>query len=131
MDRTLCHHLLRPVTTVPPIPSRRVRRVRGRRSHSAFALLFAAAVLAFASPATADLTAQPAADTSVRPAPSPSVPTPTTHTYEDDHSGQQPDGSSPALWILAGALAGLVAIAIVMIRAGRPPRHQLTRRHDG
>lgn len=53
--------------------------------------------------------------------------TPTEHSYDDTHPGQQPEGASPALWILVGAGAGLIAIAVIALRAGKPVRHHLTR----
>ena len=106
-----------------------IRRISGRRAHTAFLLLFAVAVFGLASPAAAHVAAEPppAEPTSTPTSASTTVPTPTTHSYDDKHSEQQPEGSSPALWILAGALAGLVAIAVILMRAGKSPRHQITR----
>ncbi|SEH55132.1 hypothetical protein SAMN04489835_1317 [Mycolicibacterium rutilum] len=57
----------------------------------------------------------------------PAIPTPTKHSYDDTHSGQQPEGASPALYILGGALLGLMAIAVILLRAGKTERHHLTR----
>lgn len=95
----------------------------------ALLLLLTTAVFWLASPAAAYDAAQPpiAESTSTPVSPSTSVPTPTTHSYEDEHSEQQPEGSSPALWILAGAVLGLVTIAVILLRAGGSPRHQVTR----
>lgn len=60
-------------------------------------------------------------------APSPTIATPTTHSYDDSHTDQQAPGSNPALWILAAAAICLAVIATIMFRAGRPPRTHLAR----
>ncbi|MBU8827013.1 hypothetical protein [Mycolicibacterium goodii] len=59
--------------------------------------------------------------------PSPTVSSPATHTYDDGHTDQSSTGSNPAFWILSVAVIGLIAIAVIMLRAGRPPRTHLSR----
>lgn len=89
-----------------------------RSGHAVTLLTMIVLTLGFALPATSYADeATTAATSSTTPAPS--GPTPTTHSYDDSHTEQQPVGSSPALWILAGALAALVVIAVILIRTGR------------
>jgi hypothetical protein len=108
---------------------RRFRRAGGRCRYAPAVIAVVAALLAIASMAAASAAAEPssAEPTSAPAASSPGVPTPTTHSYDDTHSGQQPEGASPALWILGGAVVGLVAIGVILLRAGRPARHDLKR----
>ena len=110
---------------------RRFRRTAGRCTCASVAIAVIAALFALASMAAASAVAEPwsAEPTPAPAAPSPRVPAPTTHSYDDTHSGRQPEGSSPALWILAGAVMGLVAIAVVLLRADKPARHDLERSH--
>jgi len=107
----------------------RFRRTGGRFTYAPAVVAVVAALLAIASMAAAPVAAEPSSTepTSAPAAPSPGVPPPTTHSYDDTHSGQQPEGASPALWILAGAVMGLVAIAVVLLRADKPARHDLKR----
>ena len=52
------------------------------------------------------------------------APVPTTHTYDDGHSGSRPEGSGTALWILLGAATCLTVIAVTLAVHGRTqPRH--------
>ncbi|MDN4516784.1 MULTISPECIES: hypothetical protein [Mycobacteriaceae] len=86
-----------------------------------------ATLLGLASTVAANVAAEPtsAQATSTAP-PRPVGSTPTKHSYDDTHP-DQPEVANPALWILGGAVAGLVAIAVIMLRAGRPARHHLNR----
>lgn len=95
-------------------------------------LAFAAVLVGLVSTAVPSVAAEPSAQSaSTTTSPSPAVPTPTKHSYDDTHSGQQPEGASPALWILGGALMGLMAIAVILLRAGKTERHHLTRSVTG
>ncbi|MCG7594890.1 hypothetical protein MJO55_28470 (plasmid) [Mycolicibacterium rufum] len=97
-------------------------------ARAALVVVVAATLLGLASTGAPSVAAEPSsAQTSSIAPPRPGVPTPAKHSYDDTHPGQQPDGASPALWILVGAVAGLVAIAVIMLRAGKPVRHHLTR----
>lgn len=112
------------MTTGPPCSHRRVWRVLARRTGSALILLLTTVVLECAPTAASSVAVEPGrASSPTAPAsPSPSVPTPTTHSYDDADIEQRSEGSSPALWILVGALAGLVAIGAILLRAGTSPR---------
>ena len=100
----------------------------GRGTQTALVVAVVATLLGLASTGAPSVAAEPSsAQTSSIAPPRPAVPTPAKHSYDDTHPGQQPEGASPALWILAGAVAGLVAIAVIMLRAGKPVRHHLTR----
>lgn len=118
--------LLRQMTRgTPPL---RCRRPRRRPAQAAVVVAVLATLLGLASSVAATVVAEPtSAQASSTVSPRPAGPTPTTHSYDDPHTGQRPEGANPALWILAGAVAGLIAIAIVMLRAGKPPRHHLSR----
>ena len=59
------------------------------------------------------------AQTSSIAPPRPAGSTPTEYSYDDTHPGQQPEGASPALWILVGTVAGLIAIAVIMLKSGQ------------
>ncbi|UXA11119.1 hypothetical protein KXD97_24170 [Mycobacterium sp. SMC-8] len=88
----------------------------------------AAALVGLASTGAPTAAAEPTSGQTSSIAPTHSAgPTPTKHSYDDTHTGQQPEGVNPALWILAGAVIGLIAIAVIMLRAGKPVRHQLSR----
>lgn len=89
------------------------------------ALSSAIAVTVFALFAALPATARAVASTSSTP--SPTITTPTTHSYDDSHPDQQESGSNPALWILGAAAIGLIIIATIMFRAGRPARVHLAR----
>lgn len=109
-------------------PPLRCRRPRRRPAQAAVVVAVLATLLGLASSVAATVVAEPtSAQASSTVSPRPAGPTPTTHSYDDPHTGQRPEGANPALWILAGAVAGLIAIAIVMLRAGKPPRHHLSR----
>lgn len=99
--------------------------VSRRRLHTYIANLLACAIVGLAAPAPAAAFVAadppPAESTSVRT--SSSTTAPPTHSYDDADSEQQSEGSSPALWILAGAIAGLAAIAAVLGRADKSPGH--------
>ena len=103
--------------------------VRRRTVWAPVLLAATAALLGLVSIVVPAAAAEPSSvqGTSSTAPPSSAGPTPTTHSYDDTHTGEQPEGASPALWILAGAVAGLIAIAVVMLRAGKPPRHHLRR----
>ena len=91
-------------------------------------LAFAALLVGLVSNAVPSVAAEPSTQSaSTTTSQSPAAPTPTKHSYDDAHTSQQPEGASPALWILAGAVVGLIAIAVTMLRAGKPERHHLTR----
>lgn len=115
-------------------PDTRVQRISGGRAQTACLLVFAFAAFGLASPAVAPVAAEPSlVERTSTPVPTSTnvpTPTPTTHSYDDKHSEKRPEGSRPALWILAGAVVGLVAIAVILMRAGNAPRHHVTRRHD-
>ena len=101
-----------------------VRHIGARCTHPLVVKAFIAALLIVASMAATSAAAHASAEpTSAPAAPSPAAPTPTEHSYDDAHSGQQPEGVSPALWILGGAIAALIAIGVVLQRAGEPARH--------
>lgn len=89
--------------------------------------VFVAALFGTAFMAAASVYAEPSSTEATSVTPSPGTPVPTPHSYDDEHSGQQPQGASPALWILAGAVIGLVSIAVILLRAGRPASHGSTR----
>lgn len=92
------------------------------RSAAMPVVIAAATVLLFAA-----LSVPIHADATTSPAPSPTITTPTTHSYDDSHTGQQAPGSNPAFWILGAAAICLVVIATIMLRAGRPARTHLDR----
>lgn len=92
------------------------------RSAAIPAVVVAATVLLFAA-----LSVPIHAGATTSPAPSPTITTPTTHSYDDSHTDQQAPGSNPAFWILGAAAICLVAIATIMLRAGRPARTHLAR----
>ena len=89
------------------------------------ALSSAVAVTVFVLFAALPAPARAVASTSSTP--SPTITTPTTHSYDDSHPDQQESGSNPAFWILGAAALGLIIIATIMFRAGRPPPVQLAR----
>ncbi len=97
-------------------------------AQAAVVVAVVATVVGLASTVASTVAAGPtsAQATSTAP-PRPAGPTPTKHSYDDTHTGQQPEVANPALWILAGAVAGLIAIAAAMLRAGKPVRHHLSR----
>lgn len=99
-----------------------------RPTQAVVVVAVAVAILGLASTVAPAVRAEPssAQSASVAP-PSPAVPTPTKHSYDDGHTGKQPDGANPALWILVGAVVGLTAIAVLMLRTGKPVRHHLSR----
>ncbi|MDW5613873.1 hypothetical protein EV589_5708 [Mycobacterium sp. BK558] len=97
-------------------------------AQAALVVAVAATLVGLALTGAPSVAAEPSsAQTSSIAPPRPAVSTPTEHSYDDTHPGQQPEGASPALWILVGAVAGLIAIAVIMLRAGKPVRHHLTR----
>jgi hypothetical protein len=111
------------VTTATPC----LRQV-GRRARQAIVLAFAAILVGLVSNAVPSGAADPSVQSaSTTTSQTPAIPTPTKHSYDDSHSGQQPEGASPALYILGGALFGLMAIAVILLRAGKSERHHLTR----
>ena len=113
------------MTATPHPPHRGVSR---RRVRQAIMLVFGAVLIGLISNAVPSVAAEPSAQSaSTTTSQSPAVPTPTKHSYDDSHSEQKPEGASPALWILAGALLGLIAIAVILLRAGKTERHHLTR----
>lgn len=95
------------------------QRVAGR---TFVVLLFATAAICLTALSAATITSSPVAATATT-TPSTTAPTPTSHSYDDSHSGQPPEGSSPALWILVGAVVLLVAIAVTLMRANKSTRH--------
>lgn len=111
--------------TGAPCPRRRRTRVHRRRAREAIVLAFAAVLFGLATNTAPSISAEPTP--SATTSPSAAVPTPTKHSYDDKHSEQQPEGASPALWILGGALIGLIAIAVILLRAGKTERHHLAR----
>lgn len=116
------------MTTATPGP-RRPLQDRRRLTVASVVFAFVAALVGIALIAAASVYGEPTLTeaTSTSVVPSPSAPAPTSHSYDDTHSGQQPEGTSPALWILAGAVIGLVSIAVILLRAGRPASHGLKR----
>ena len=104
------------------------RRPRRRPAQTAVVVAVVATLLGLALSVAPTVVAEPTStqDSSTVP-PTPAETTPTTHSYDDTHTGPQPEVANPALWILAGAVAGLIAIAVIMLRAGKPPRHHLSR----
>ncbi|TQR87683.1 hypothetical protein D8S82_05695 [Mycobacterium hodleri] len=95
-----------------------------RRPGRAVLLLLTAVILACAPHAVASVDVEPPRmPSSTAPAsPSPPAATPTKHSYDDADIKQRSEGSSPALWILLGALAGLVVIGVILLREGTSPR---------
>ena len=57
--------------------------------------------------------------------PSQVISTPVAH--DDEHTDRSAPGANPAFWILSVAVLCLVAIALIMVRAGRAPRAHLSR----
>lgn len=113
------------MTATPRLPQRGVSR---RRVRQAIMLVFAAVLIGLFSNAVPSGAAEPSAQSaSTTTSQSPDVPTPTKHSYDDSHSEQQPEGASPALWILGGALLGLIAIGVILLRVGKTERHHLAR----
>ena len=82
------------------------------------AFVFVAALFGTSFMAAASIYAETSSTEATSATPSPGTPVPTSHSYDDEHSGQQPEGANPALWILAGAAIGLVSIAVILLRAG-------------
>lgn len=117
------------MTRVTPPSRRPLRQDRRRLTVGAVVFAFVAVLVGIASISAASVYAEPSsAEASSTPtSPSPGAPTPTKHSYDDTHSGQQPEGTSPALWILAGAVIALVSIAVILLRARGPARHGLER----
>ena len=107
---------------------RRCRRSRRWPARAAVVAAVVATLLGLASTVTATVAAEPlSAQGTSTATPRPVGSTPTKHSYDDTHP-EQPEVANPALWILGGAVAGLVAIAVIMWRAGKPARHHLNRR---
>ncbi len=91
-------------------------------------VLAAAAFMGMGFPAAAYAAAPLRIESTPTPAPpTTAAPIPTTHSYDDTHTDQRREGSSLVLWILAGAAFGLGGIAVILVRAGPSPRHQIPR----
>ncbi len=79
-----------------------------KRSHAPFSLMIAAMsalVFLLVSPPLVAATSTPSA--------------PATHSYDDGHTDDRPEGSGPALWILLGAVSGLSLIGATLLWSGR------------